>query len=67
MDAREFCTHCNIAFALAEERVNNKHGVFHPECEKNRERRYRLRELIIRHAIETGTPLRVIPHGFQRR
>lgn len=58
---KEACSHCNIIFALAEDRVTNKHGVFHKDCEREHARRLRLRELIIRHAIETGTPLRVVP------
>lgn len=54
MATKDACSYCHIAFALAEKRVENEFGKFHEDCDKARKRKDRLREFIIRHALENG-------------
>lgn len=54
METKDACFYCHIAFALAEERVEFEGKDYHPECDKKRKSKTRLREFLIRHAIENG-------------
>lgn len=54
------CFYCHITFGLAEERVWVESQPFHEHCNKKRERKARIREFLLRHAVDNG--LKVVPH-----
>lgn len=60
LETRPSCNFCNVAFALAEEYVWSDKHPYHEHCLQRLERKQRLQELILTHAVNHG--LVVVPH-----